>query len=249
MSNTLIIALIVIGGLVVAWFLWQILLWIFWIIVNLTINKKKEYTDISPFYNWVFVLWYRYMMIAGRLKVHVNGYDKVPFDRRFLLVSNHASKFDNFIHCAVLKKLRIAYISKPENFKIPIGGRFMRRGLYIAMPRGNTREEFKAVMKAIEQIKKDKVSIGIFPEGTRSKTGQIQEFKPGAFKIAEKANCPIVVVSTKGTFEIHKNWPWKRTDVYMNILEVIEPSVWESKNTVEVSQYAHDLISKDLQTI
>ena len=170
MINALLIVLFVIAGLIAFWFACQLLLWIFWIIVNLTISKKKEYTDISPFYNWVFVLWYRYMMIAGRLKVHVSGFEKVPFDRRFLLVSNHVSKFDNFVHCAVLKKLRIAYISKPENFKIPIGGRFMRRGLYIAMPKGNPREEVKAVMRAIDQIKKDIVSIGIFPEGTRVKT-------------------------------------------------------------------------------
>lgn len=249
MFNALIIVLSVLAGLVAAWFLWQILLWLFWICVNLTINKKKEYTTTSRFYNWAFVLWYRYMMIAGRLKLHVSGYDKVPFGKRFLLVSNHCSKFDNFIQCAVLKKTQLAYISKPENFKIPIGGRFMRRGLYLSLPRGNTREEFKVIMKAIEYIKDDKVSIGIFPEGTRSKDGNLQEFKPGAFKIAEKAKCPVIVCSMKGTFEIHKNWPWKTSHVYMDILDVIDPSVWDEKNTVEVSQYAHNLILNNLNKI
>ena len=249
MFNALIIVLSVLAGLVAAWFLWQILLWLFWICVNLTINKKKEYTTTSRFYNWAFVLWYRYMMIAGRLKLHVSGYDKVPFGKRFLLVSNHCSKFDNFIQCAVLKKTQLAYISKPENFKIPIGGRFMRRGLYLSLPRGNTREEFKVIMKAIEYIKDDKVSIGIFPEGTRSKDGNLQEFKPGAFKIAEKAKCPVIVCCMKGTFEIHKNWPWKTSHVYMDILDVIDPSVWDEKNTVEVSQYAHDLILNNLNKI
>ena len=246
MINPIVLTLIIIGCLIAAWFLWQILLWLFWICVNLTISKKKEYTTTSKFYNWAFVLWYRYMMIAGRLKVHVTGYDKVPFGKRFLLVSNHCSKFDNFVHCAVLKKTQIAYISKPENFKIPIGGRFMRRGLYLSLPRGNTREEFLVIMKAIEYIKDDKVSIGIFPEGTRSKDGKLQEFKPGAFKIAEKAKCPVLVCSMKGTFEIHKNWPWKTSHVYMDILDVIDPAVWQEKNTVEVSQYAHDLILNNL---
>ena len=248
MVNKILLALLVLGCVIAAWFLWQILLWIFWIIVNLTISKKKEYTTTSKFYNWVFVLWYRYMMIAGRLKVHVSGYEKIPFDKKFLLVSNHCSKFDNFVHCAVLRKTQMAYVSKPENFKLPIGGRFMKRGLYVSMPRGNTREEFKAVMKTIELIKDNKVSVGIFPEGTRSKDGQLHDFKPGAFKIAEKTLCPIVVVSVAGTFDIHKNWPWKRTDVYMDIIEVIEPSIWKEKNTVEVSQYAHDLVLKSLNS-
>jgi 1-acyl-sn-glycerol-3-phosphate acyltransferase len=246
MINALLIVLFVIAGLIGVWFFWQILLWIFWIFINLTINKKKEYTQPSAFYNWAFVLWYRYMMIAGRIKLHVSGYEKVPFGKRFLLVSNHCSKFDNFIHCAVLKKTQIAYISKPENFKIPIGGRFMKRGLYLSLPRGNTRQEFQVIMKAIEYIKDDKVSIGIFPEGSRSKDGKLQDFKPGAFKIAEKAKCPVLVCCMKGTFDIHKNWPWKMTRVDMDILDVIEPSVWESKNTIEVSQYAHDLILNNL---
>ncbi len=246
MVNTVFIIALIPVSIIVLWILWQLLLWIFWSIVNLTINKKKEYTKPSAFYNWAFVLWYRYMMIAGRLKVHVSGYEKVPLDKKFLLVSNHCSKFDNFIQCAVLKKTQIAYVSKPENFKIPIGGRFMRRGLYLSMPRGNTREEFKTIMKAIEYIKEDKVSIAIFPEGTRSKDGNLQEFRPGAFKIAEKTNCPIIICCMKGTINIHKNWPWKKTHVYMDILEVLQPSVWETKNTVEVSQYAQDLIQKDL---
>ena len=242
MTNAILMVFLSFLCIIGIWILWQLLLWIFWIFVNLTINKKKEYSTPSGFYNWAFVLWYRYMMVAGRLKVRVTGYEKVPFGRRFLIVSNHCSKFDNFVQCAVLKKTQIAYISKPENFKIPLGGRFMRRGLYLPMQRGNTREELKTVMKAIEYIKDDKVSIGIFPEGTRSKDGKLQEFKPGAFKIAEKARCPIVVCSMKGTIDIHKNWPWKRTLVNMDILEVIEPSVWDSKNTVEVSDYAYNLI-------
>ncbi len=247
MINPILLTLIIPGCIIGVWIFWQLLLWIFWIFVNLTINKKKEYTEPSAFYNWAFVLWYRYMMIAGRIKVHYTGYEKVPFGKRFLLVSNHCSKFDNFVQCAVLKKTQIAFISKPDNFKIPIGGRFMKRGLYLSMPKGNPREEVKTVMTAVQYLKQDKVSIGIFPEGTRSKDGNLHEFKPGAFKIAEKALCPIVVCSMRGTFDIHKNWPWKRTHVYMDILEVIEPSVWQKKNTIEVSQYAHDLILNNLQ--
>ncbi len=215
------------------------------IVVSLTISLKKEYTEPSKFYNWVFVLWYRYMMVAGRLKLHVSGYEKVPFGKRFLLVSNHCSKFDNFIQCAVLKKTQLAYISKPENFKVPIGRRFMRRGLYLPIQRDNAREGLKTVIKAIEYIKDDKVSIGIFPEGSRH--AELAEFKPGAFKIAEKAACPILVVAMRGTRNIHKNWPWKRTHVYMDILELIEPSAWEGKNTVELSQYAHDIILKGIK--
>ena len=246
MNNTTYRMLLILACFIGFWFVWQLLLWIFFIITSLTISKKKEYTKPSKFYNWTFVLGYRYLLLAGRIKIHVSGYEKIPFGKRFLLVSNHCSKFDNFIQCAVLKKTQLAYISKPENFKIPMGGRFMKRGLYLPISRGNPREGLQTILKAIEYIKEDKVSIGIFPEGTRSKDGNLQDFKPGAFKIAEKTLCPVVVCCMRGTFDIHKNWPWKKTDVYMDILDVIEPSVWKDRSTVEVSQYAHDLLYKDI---
>ena len=246
MFNALIIVLSVLAGLVAAWFLWQILLWLFWICVNLTINKKKEYTTTSRFYNWAFVLWYRYMMIVGMIRLHITGYEKVPFGTHFLLVSNHRSKFDNFVQCAVLKKTQIAYISKPENFKIPMGRRYMRRGLYLAITRNNPKEALGTILKAIDYIKRDVVSIGIFPEGTRSKDGSLAEFKPGSFKIAQKAECPVVVCCMRGTENIAKNWPWKKTDVYMDILDVIDPEVWKEKDTVQVAAEVQEMIQKKI---
>ena len=241
--TTLIIIAAVIVGI---FFLFHLFLWIFWLSISLTISMKKEYTKTNTFYNWVFVLWYRYMMIVGMIRLHVTGYEKVPFGTHFLLVSNHRSKFDNFVQCAVLKKTQIAYISKPENFKIPMGRRYMRRGLYLAIARNNPKEALGTILKAIDYIKSDTVSIGIFPEGTRSTDGRLKDFKPGSFKIAEKAGCPVVVCCMQGTENIAKNWPFKKTDVYMDILEVIPADVWAEKTTVEVAKYAQDLVQKNI---
>lgn len=241
--TTLIIIAAVIVGII---FLFHLFLWIFWLSISLTISMKKEYTKTNKFYNWVFVLWYRYMMIVGMIRLHVTGYEKVPFGTHFLLVSNHRSKFDNFVQCAVLKKTQIAYISKPENFKIPMGRRYMRRGLYLAIARNNPKEALGTILKAIDYIKSDTVSIGIFPEGTRSTDGSLKDFKPGSFKIAEKAGCPVVVCCMQGTENIAKNWPFKKTDVYMDILEVIPADVWAEKTTVEVAKYAQDLVQKNI---
>lgn len=241
--TTLIIIAAVIVGII---FLFHLFLWFFWLSISLTISMKKEYTKTNRFYNWVFVLWYRYMMIVGMIRLHVTGYEKVPFGTHFLLVSNHRSKFDNFVQCAVLKKTQIAYISKPENFKIPMGRRYMRRGLYLAIARNNPKEALGTILKAIDYIKSDTVSIGIFPEGTRSTDGSLKDFKPGSFKIAEKAGCPVVVCCMQGTENIAKNWPFKKTDVYMDILEVIPADVWAEKTTVEVAKYAQDLVQKNI---
>ena len=244
MPNYIRTIIIVIASIIGLILLFHLFLWIFWLTISLTISMKKEYKKTSKFYNWVFVLWYRYMMKVGMLRLHVTGYEKVPFGTHFLLVSNHRSNFDNFVQCAVLKKTQIAYISKPENFKIPMGRRFMRRGLYLAITRNNPREAMGTILKAIDYIKKDIVSIGIFPEGTRSKDGKLMDFKPGSFKIAEKASCPVVVCCMQGTENIAKNWPWKKTDVYMDILDVIPPEVWKDKDTVQVAAEVQNMIQK-----
>ena len=96
----------------------------------------------------------------------------------------------------------------------------------------------------IEYITADKVSVGIFPEGSRGV--ELQEFKPGSFKIAEKTRCPVVVCCMKGTGNIHVNWPWRKTDVYMDILEVIDPKVWKEKDTVQVASEVQELIQKKI---
>ena len=247
MSNALLTVILIAAAIIGLVVLFHLLLWIIWLVISLTISMKKEYTKTSRFYNWVFVFWYRYMMFTGRLRLHVTGYEKVPFGTRFLLVSNHRSKFDNFVQCAVLRKTQIAYISKPENFKIPMGRRYMRRGLYLAIARNNPREAMGTILKAIDYIKKDIVSIGIYPEGTRSKDGKLLEFKPGSFKIAEKAACPVVVCCMQGTEKIAKNWPWKKTDVYMDILDVIDPAVWKEKDTVQVAAEVQNMIQKKIE--
>lgn len=207
----------------------------------------KEYETPSKFYNWCFVQCYRYLNFCARVRIHTTGMEKLPEDRRFVLVSNHRSNFDNFIHCAKLNKEIIAYISKPENFKIPMGRHFMKRNLYLAINRGHPEDGLKVINKATEYVKNDLVSVGIFPEGSRSKDGSVKQFKAGCFKVAERGNCPIVVTSIQGTEKIHKNWPLKRTDVYFDILEVIDPSIWQEKSTVQVADYTRELIVNNIK--
>lgn len=220
-------------------------IWLIMIFVGFTVDLKKDYEKPSKFYCKIFNLGYWSLYTLARVKVHKTGIEKVPFDRHFMFVSNHRSKFDNMVHSVALNKTELAYISKPENFKIPIGRRFMKRGCYIPIER-QTRNSIKAIISAIELIKNDYASIGVFPEGTRSKTAELLPYKPGCFKIAEKAKCPIVVGVTQGTENIHKNHPWKKTDVYFDIIKVIYPEEYEEKSTVELSDYVYNLVKNYL---
>ena len=155
-----------------------------------------------------------------RIRVHVSGIEKIPKDTKVLFVSNHRSNFDPIITWYILKKWKIAFVSKPSNFKIPFFGRIIRKCCFMPIDRENPRNAIVTINKAAKLLKKQEVSIGIYPEGTRSKNGQLLPFHNGVFKIAQKAQMPLVVLSITGTEKISGRTPFQPTDVYLDVLEV-----------------------------
>ena len=101
----------------------------------------------------------------------------------------------------------------------------------MAIDRENPRNALKTILKAAELLKKDEVSIGVYPEGTRSKECKLLPFHNGVFKIAQKANADIVVLAVSGTEQIHKNYPFHHTDVYLDVLEVLSADTVKSSKT------------------
>lgn len=210
-------------------------------------STKKEYEKPSKLSLFLLNAAYWFVCTAARVKVRVNGTEKIPTDRRFLFVSNHLSRFDPMIQSLVLRKTPMAFISKPSNFKIPIGRHFMNRSCYIAIDRESPRNAAKAISRAAELLKKNAVSIGVYPEGHRGTGYTLQEFKPGCLKAATKAGCPIVVAVISGTERIHKISPWRRVNVRLDIIDVIET---ESKEkTVDISEQIRGKIQQHLTKI
>jgi 1-acyl-sn-glycerol-3-phosphate acyltransferase len=169
------------------------------------------------------------------VKVVLTGKEKIPKDSRFLFVSNHRSGYDPVIVRAILGKYDINFISKPENFKVPILKNFLVRLKFLSIDRENPRNSLKTIVKAIDYIKNDEGSMGVYPEGTRSKTGELLPFHDGVFKIALKANVPVVVACMKGQENVKKNVPFKKTIINFDILDVLP---------VEDKMTSHDLAEK-----
>ena len=186
----------------------------------LLVNPEKEYDKNSPFYRVLLDSATAMVMKLLRIRVHVNGVEKIPKDTKVLFVSNHRSNFDPIVTWYALKKWKIAFVSKPSNFKIPFFGRIIRKCCFMPIDRENPRNAIVTINKAAKLLKKQEVSIGIYPEGTRSKHGQLLPFHNGVFKIAQKAEAFIVVLCVTGTEKISKQTPFRRTDVYLDVLEV-----------------------------
>ena len=210
---------------------------LFLLVCSLFINPKKEYENHSRFYRALLNGATAFAMKIMRIRIHTNGLEKVPHDTKNLLfVSNHRSNFDPIITWHIFKKWQPAFVSKASNFKIPIFGRFIRKCCFMAIDRENPRNALKTILKAAELLKKGKVSIGIYPEGTRSKECKLLPFHNGVFKIAQKANADIVVLAVSGTEQIHKNYPFRHTDVYLDVLKVIPAETVRATKTDAIGE-------------
>lgn len=220
---------------------------IFLTVCALLVDTKKEYEHDSPFYRRMLYGATACCIRLLHIHIHVDGMEKLPKDGRFLLVSNHRSNFDPILTWQVMKDSNLAFVSKAENFGIPIFGRIIRRCCFLAIDRENPRNALLTIEKAAKLIESDEVSIGIYPEGTRSKECVLLPFHNGVFKIAQKASVPIVVASIQGTEQIHKNWYRRRSDVQFRIIETIPTEFVSANRTSAIGERVHNELSAALK--
>ncbi len=225
-----------------------LLLYIYFLaICSLFVSPKKEYEKNSRFYRALLYSASAVVLKLLRIKVHTGGIEKIPEDQRLLFVGNHRSNFDPIIQWHVLKQWDIAFISKGENFKIPFFGRIIRKCCFMEIDRENPLKALRTINRAAELLKSGEVSVGVYPEGTRSKTCELLPFHDGVFRIAKKAGTPIVVMSIKGTEQIHKNVLRRRSDVYLDILQVIPESRVESESSNIIGAEIRDMLLDSLE--
>ena len=183
-----------------------------------------------------------------RIKIHVSGMDILP-EEKFLLVCNHRSNMDPILTMGVLKKWNIGFVAKKELYKLPVISRLMHKCFCLCLDRENVKEGAKVILRAGEIVGEGLASIGIYPEGTRSKEEEMLPFMHGAFKIAKKAESPIVVSVIRNTELAAKNFPWKKTDVYLEFIGVISADVVKEHNTVELSNMAREMMEARLKSV
>ncbi len=149
-------------------------------------------------------------------RVKVEGLEHVPQDGAVLFVSNHQALFDILLILGYIPKPK-GFIAKKEIEKIPLVSTWMLHIKCIFMDRKNIRQSLMSINQGIDYLKRG-YSLVIFPEGTRSMDGKLQDFKPGALKLAVKSEVPIVPVTINGTGKIlGKDWRVHASDVDMKI--------------------------------
>ena len=139
-------------------------------------------------------------------------------------------------------------ISKKENFKIPLLGKYMHRACFQALDRENPRQAIKTINESARLIYEENINVCVYPEGTRNKSNDtLLEFKDGCFKVALKAKCPIVVTTLRNSKNIFKWWPFKKAGTILTIVKVIPYEEYKDMNTKQISDIVRDIMFKDLE--
>ena len=210
------------------------------------VDLEKPQNDASRFYRVVTFLYVQAAMGILQMRVHKSGMEKLP-KGRFLLVSNHIHDLDPLVLLVCFRKSQLAFISKRENSQRTLTGPLMHKILCQPINRENDKEALKTILKCISIIREDKASIAVFPEGYTSMDGLLHPFRPGVFKIAQKANVPVVVCTLQNTNKAFGNAPKLRpTDVHLHLLEVLSPEEIKAVTAVEVSNRVHQMMADDL---
>ena len=218
-------------------------LWIICARVDLT----KPQDEDDRFYRSVMYVYIEALIQLVRVRLHTKGLENTPKNGRFLLVCNHLFVADPGIVLHCFQKSQLAFLTKKENYSLPFIGAFMHKILCQPVDRENDRQALKSILKCIQLIREDKVSVCAFPEGYTSKDGKLHPFRSGVFKIAQKTNVPIVVCTIRGTREIFKNLKHlRRTDVDFHLVEVIAPEGYAGMNTVELGEMIYEKMIGDL---
>ena len=225
-----------------------LLAFLFLVIVcgRVDLNEPQAEHD-DPFYRKVMYLYIEALIHLVLVKFTVKGLEKTPREGRFLLVCNHLEIPDPGLLLHAFKDSQLAFISKKENMEMPIVNKFLHKTLCQNIDREDDRQGLRVILKCIQLLKNDEVSIGVFPEGWTSTDGRIRHFRPGVFKIAQKANVPIVVCTLQNSQHIIPNIKKLRpTSVELHLVDVIPAEELKGVTTTQISDRVYEMMIADL---
>ena len=227
-------------GLIVLTFL---VVWIMSELVDLKVPQER----MDPVYRRVMYLIIDFIVTFMRIHIHTEGLEKTPKEGRYLLVCNHLNDVDPPVLMKYFPQQEIAFISKRENEEKFILGKFMHRLYCQSINRENDREALKTIINCINILKEDKASVGVFPEGWCSLDFKLHPFRPGVFKIAQKANVPIVVCTLRNTHTVFGNMlKLKPSYVELHLVDVIPAEELKGVTTTDIAHRVHKLMADDL---
>ena len=211
------------------------------------VDKDKPQQKDSKFYRILAHLYIQAALPLAGARLHVQGMEKLPKEGRFLLVCNHIHDIDPGILLHCFPKSHLVFIAKQETKDMFLIGALLHKLQCHMINRENDREALKTILNCIQMIKDDRASIMAFPEGYVSLDGKLRHFRSGVFKIAQKAQVPVVVCTIQGCKEVLPNLAkLKPSHIHMHLVDVIPTEEVCATSTVDLAERVYELMIADM---
>jgi 1-acyl-sn-glycerol-3-phosphate acyltransferase len=194
-------------------------------------------------YDWGTSDWSRWILRAAGTPLQIEDLARIPAGP-VVYASNHSSMFDIWALAAGMPG-SIRFVAKQELARIPLLGQAMLAAGHVTIDRTNRNRAMDAYAEAARRIHERGVSTVVFPEGTRSRTGELLPFKNAPFGLAIAAQVPLVPVYVHDTFRILPKGAWRLrpTPIRIMVGEPIPTTGLTPQDRETLRQRAHDAIA------
>ena len=195
---------------------------------------------------WCARWWCRLVAWSIFARIRVYGVEHVHAGQPYVYMANHSSLIDTPALFAYLP-YPFLIMAKRELFFVPFMGWHLWTAGHFPIDRRDRRKTVRSLRRVIEGVRSGK-SLAVFPEGTRTRDGRLQEFHPATFKIALRAGVPIVPVTIRGTFALLPSTTLAprpgRVEVILG--EPIETRDYDEKRLPELIERTKNVIRRTL---
>ena len=233
----LLILLFIIVSLAISLYTQLIIMWI--------LGKIRKNTDTMSKFNHKYVnSTLKLAQHLLKLKIITSGEENIP-ESKFVFVGNHQENYDIISLKPIFKNHPLCFIGKESLFKVPFIGPWMSIIGNVPIGKNADRSAAESIINGIKNYKRGH-SIGIFPEGRRSFSNVMIDFKPGAFKLAMKSKADILIGTLYNLDKIFKTYPFKRHKAYIHFSPILKYDDYKSLNSIELSQKVKTIIQTQL---
>jgi 1-acyl-sn-glycerol-3-phosphate acyltransferase len=163
-------------------------------------NGKRTY-EVSRLWTWLI------LRVAG-ISLKVEGLENIDPKRQYIFIVNHQSNIDIPVLVQALRPFQLRWLAKRELLRVPFLGWAIWAAKHVIIDRADPQDALKSLARAKDRLAAG-ISLVIFPEGTRSRTGALQRFKKGGFLLAVQSHTPIVPITINGSGALLPAGSWR----------------------------------------
>lgn len=183
---------------------------------------------------------------GGNVTIKSTGIENIPQENGFIMFPNHQGMYDMLALLDVCPK-PLSVVSKKEVANIPLLRSIFKVDKAIFIDREDVRQSMQVIIQVAKEVGEGRNFV-IFPEGTRSKNGNVVgEFKGGSFKAAMKTKCPIIPVALIDSFKPFDTNSIEQVIVQVHILKPLYYEEYKDMKTVEIAQEVKRRIVKKIE--